>query len=163
MYGPPGDFNPIKDWDYTTGTFGLLYESLFLYNPLNDKFTPWLAQSGSLDRGQGIHPQAARGPEVDRRRRPSTADDVVYTVNLGKLASVPYSTLWSFLSGATKVDATHGRSSRSRRRNYQEWSTWLYNTAIVPEHLWKGRTETEVMGNNDTGPDRVRPVHAADL
>jgi peptide/nickel transport system substrate-binding protein len=47
MYGPPGDFNPIKDWDYTTGTFGLLYESLFLYNPLTDKFIPWLAQSGS--------------------------------------------------------------------------------------------------------------------
>ena len=60
MWGPPGDFNPIKNWDYATGTLGLLYEPLFIYNPLTDKFTPWLAQERQLDRRQGVHPQAAR-------------------------------------------------------------------------------------------------------
>jgi peptide/nickel transport system substrate-binding protein len=154
MYGPPGDFNPIKDWDYTTGTFGLLYESLFLYNPLNDRFTPWLAQSGSWT--------GAR--EYTLKLRPGlkwtdgealTADDVVFTAKLGKLASVPYSTLWSFLSGATKVDATTVKFTFTTA-NYQEWATWLYNTAIVPEHLWKGRTEAEVMANNyEAGKDVV--------
>jgi len=47
LWGPPGDFNPLNQGDYTTGTLGLLYEPLFLYNPLTDKFIPWLAQSGS--------------------------------------------------------------------------------------------------------------------
>jgi peptide/nickel transport system substrate-binding protein len=150
MYGPPGDFNPIKDWDYTTGTFGLLYESLFLYNPLNDKFTPWLAQSGSWTGAK----------EYTLKLRPGLkwsdgealdADDVVYTTNLGKLASVPFSTLWSFLSGVTKVDATTVKFTFSTA-NYQEWATFLYNTAILPEHLWSGRTEAEVMGNNETNP-----------
>jgi peptide/nickel transport system substrate-binding protein len=150
MYGPPGDFNPIKDWDYTTGTFGLLYESLFLYNPLNDKFTPWLAQSGSWTGAK----------EYTLKLRPGLkwtdgealdADDVVYTTNLGKLASVPFSTLWSFLSAVTKVDATTVKFTFSTA-NYQEWATFLYNTAIVPEHLWKDRTEAEVMGNNEKDP-----------
>ena len=29
------------------GTVGLIYETLFLYDPLTDKFTPWLAESGT--------------------------------------------------------------------------------------------------------------------
>ncbi|MBI3747503.1 MAG: ABC transporter substrate-binding protein, partial [Chloroflexi bacterium] len=154
MYGPPGDFNRIKDWDYTTGTFGLLFESLYLYNPLNDKFTPWLAQSGSWT-GAKEYTLKLRAGLKWTDGEPLTADDVVYTANLGKLASVPYSTLWSFLSSVTKVDATTVVFKFSVA-NYQEWATWLYNTAIVPEHLWKGRSETDVMGNNYTaGKDVV--------
>lgn len=154
MYGPPGDFNPIKDWDYTTGTFGLLYESLFLYNPLNDKFSPWLAQSGSWTGAKEYTLKLRTGLKWTDGTA-LTADDVVYTANLGKLASVPYSTLWSFLSAVTKVDATTVKFTFSVA-NYQEWATWLYNTAILPEHLWKGKTETQVMDNNyEAGKDVV--------
>ena len=83
MYGPPGDFNPIKDWDYTTGAFGLLYESLFLYNPLSDKFIPWLAQSGSWT-GPKEYTLKLRAGLTWSDGQPITADDVIYTVNLGQ-------------------------------------------------------------------------------
>jgi peptide/nickel transport system substrate-binding protein len=150
MWGPPGDFNPIKDWDYTTGTFGLLYESLFLYNPLNDKFTPWLAQSGTWT-GAKEYTLKLRPGLKWTDGEPITADDVVYTTELGKLASVPYSTIYSFLASATKVDATTVKFTFTTA-NYQEWSVFLYNTAILPEHIWKGRSEADVMGNN---PDPI--------
>ena len=103
MWGPPGDFNPIKNWDYTTGTLGLLYEPLFMYNPLTDKFIPWLAKSGSWT-GAKEYTLKLRDGITWSDGKPLTADDVVYTVNLGKLSSVPYSTLWNFLASATKVD-----------------------------------------------------------
>jgi len=46
MWGPYSDLNPFKTWDYVTGTVGLVYEPLFNYDPLSDKFTPWLATKG---------------------------------------------------------------------------------------------------------------------
>jgi len=103
MWGPPGDFNPIKDWDYATGTLGLLHEPLFIYNPLTDKFTPWLAKSGSWT-GAKEYTLKLRPGVTWSDGQALTSADVVYTVNLGKLASVPYSTLFNFLQSATAVD-----------------------------------------------------------
>jgi peptide/nickel transport system substrate-binding protein len=146
MWGPPGDFNPIKNWDYTTGTLGLLYEPLFMYNPLTDKFIPWLAQSGSWT-GAKEYTLKLRAGLTWSDGKPLTADDVIYTVNLGKMASVPYSTLWNYLASATKVDATTVKFTFSKAQ-YQEWANWLYSWGIVPQHVWQGRSETDVMGNN---------------
>lgn len=150
MWGPPGDFNPIKNWDYSTGTLGLLYESLFVYNPLSDKFIPWLAQSGSWTGSKEYTLKLREGIKWSDGK-PLTSADVVYTVDLGKLSSVPYSTLWSYLQSATAVDATTVKFTFSKAL-YQEWSNWLYSWGIVPEHVWKGRSEADVMGNN---PDPV--------
>ena len=47
MWGPYSDLNPFKNWDYVTGTVGLVYETPFRYDPLKDKFIPWLASSGN--------------------------------------------------------------------------------------------------------------------
>src|SRR5439155_26573882 len=44
-WGPYTSFNPLRP-GYSTGTVGLLYETLFRYDPLTDKFIPWLATGG---------------------------------------------------------------------------------------------------------------------
>jgi len=46
QWSPNTDLNPAKNWDYVTGLVGLVYETPFRYDPLNDKFIPWLASGG---------------------------------------------------------------------------------------------------------------------
>ena len=44
-WGPFTNFNPLRS-GYATGVLGLLYETLFRYDPLKDRFIPWLATNG---------------------------------------------------------------------------------------------------------------------
>ena len=46
QWSPNTDLNPAKNWDYVTGLVGFVYETPFRYDPLKDKFIPWLATSG---------------------------------------------------------------------------------------------------------------------
>ena len=154
MYGPPTDFNPVAG-GYVTGTFGLLYESLFLYNPLTDKFIPWLAQSGSWT-GAKTYTLKLRSGLTWNDGTPLTAADVVYTFNLGKLNSVPYSTLWNFLQSATAVDNLTVQFTFSKAL-YQEWSNALYTVAILPAKVWGTQTATTVLTYN-TSPSAAAGV-----
>src|SRR5689334_9108606 len=46
QWGPVNNWNPFMTGNYATGTLGLVYETLFIYDPLTDQYTPWLAESG---------------------------------------------------------------------------------------------------------------------
>src|SRR5664280_1748440 len=45
QWGAPSTWNPL-DPNAAMGVVGLQYETLFLYDPIKDVYTPWLAQSG---------------------------------------------------------------------------------------------------------------------
>ena len=47
QWSPNNDLNPAKNWDYVTGLVGFVYETPFRYDPLKDKFIPWLATTAS--------------------------------------------------------------------------------------------------------------------
>ena len=44
QWGPPNNWNPIMDWQYATGTEGLVDENLFIYDPMKGEYKPWLAE-----------------------------------------------------------------------------------------------------------------------
>ena len=66
-WGPFAQFNPLRSSGNATGTLGLLYETLFRYDPLEDKYIPWLATERQVGRPHLRH-SPPLGREVERRQ-----------------------------------------------------------------------------------------------
>ncbi|MFD7865453.1 ABC transporter substrate-binding protein [Streptomyces sp. NPDC059783] len=148
QWGPPANYNPLHNWDHATGTKGLVYETLFHFDPNAGKLTPWLAESGSWT-GDKTYEVKLRPGITWSDGKPLTAQDVAYSYGIGKIEASSFHTLWSWLSGAEAVDATTVRFTFKEAR-YQEWDFTLYGQPIVPEHIWGKRAEKEVLdGVND--------------
>ncbi|PRY01713.1 ABC transporter substrate-binding protein [Allonocardiopsis opalescens] len=149
LWGPPANWNPLMTWEHAAGTKGLVYETLFLYDPQADEYIPWLAESGEWTDDDTYQITVREGVQWTDGE-PLTADDVAFTIGLGELESIPYHNVWQTIEN---VEATDDRTvvvDFSEPR-YQQWAFWLYGNAIVPQHLWAERTEEEISaGANET-------------
>jgi peptide/nickel transport system substrate-binding protein len=150
-WGPPSDWNPVTDWSMATGTEGLIYETLFLYDPLTDEMIPWLAESGDWADEDTYEIKVREGMNwVDGE--PITAADVKLTFELGqKFAGVPYSILWEFLGSIEQVD-DYTLLFEFDEPLYHQWSRYLSQISIVPAHIWADRTEEEVTAGANENP-----------
>src|SRR5262245_66556230 len=53
QWGPPNNWNPIMDWQYATGTEGLVYEKLFIYDRMKGQYTPSVAGESAWTHEKG--------------------------------------------------------------------------------------------------------------
>lgn len=155
QWGPPSNWNPIMNWMYTPGTIGLVYETLFLYDPVAGEYIPWLAESGEWV-GDNVYELRLREGVTWADGEAFDSADVVFTVELGQMPSVPYAPLWEWLETAEAVDAHTVRFTFSDPR-YQQWANWVYFQPIVPEHLWRDRTEEDVTAGANENPVGTGP------
>ena len=149
QWGPYTDFNPFRSGDYATGVVGLVYETLFRYDPLKDTYLPWLALNGGW---QGNTYRVTLRPGVRwSDGRPFTSRDVKYSFETGKLNGSDFATLWrTGLQRVTTSGALGVRFQFRGKPNYQQWDWYRYNIPIVPQHIWRGYSATQITtGNND--------------
>jgi peptide/nickel transport system substrate-binding protein len=147
MWGPYSDLNPFKNWDYVTGTVGLVYETPFRYDPLKDAFKPWLAKKGEW-RGKNVYAMTVRPNVKWSDGRPLTAADFKFTYDKLKIPTHPQNTLWrtglrSVTTSGSQVIFTFGGTP-----NYQEWDNYLFNVPIVPRHVWRTYSDTDIVSGN---------------
>ena len=156
QWGPYTGFNPLRTGDYATGVIGLLYETLFRYDPLKDRFIPWLATDGKWV-GRNYVLTVRNGVKWNDGK-PFTAADVKFTFETGKLSGSEFSTMWR--TGLTRI-TTKGNVVTFHfggRPNYQDWDSTLYQLPMVPRHIYSKYSATEITtGNADknfvgTGP-----------
>lgn len=140
-WSPPNHWNPIIP-NHATGTVGYVYETLFLFDPQRLTLTPWLAEKGGWTSDKEYALTLREGVQWSDGK-PLTADDVKYTVELGKISQVPYSNLWNWLSSVEVVDPRNLRFTFSDPRR-QEWDNFLFENAIVPRHVWSTRSEADI-------------------
>jgi peptide/nickel transport system substrate-binding protein len=146
-WGPFSSFNPLRS-GYATGTLGLLYETLFRYDPLKDTYIPWLATDGKwVGKTWVMHVR----PGVKwNDGQPLTGADVKFTFETGKLAGSEISTMWK--TGLSNIVAKGNTVSFvfGGKPNYLDWNTSIYTVPIVPQHIWKNYSATDITtGNTD--------------
>lgn len=151
-WGPFDSFNPLRA-GYSTGVLGLLYETLFRYDPLKDKFIPWLATDGGW-KGRTYVLTVRNGVKWSDGK-PFTAADVKFTFETGKLEGSQYSTMWK--TGLTSITTKGNKVSFVFKGvpNYQDWDTNMYSIAIVPRHIWSSLSATEITTGNVNKPGQI--------
>ncbi len=154
QWGPPSSWNPVIPGT-VTGTVGLVYETLFLYDPNKLAMTPWLAEKGEWT-GDKVYTLTIREGIQWGDGKPFTAEDVKYSVELGKIKAVPYSNLWTWLASAEVTDAKTVKFTFSDVR-YQEWDNFLFENAMVPKHIWSTRSEADITTTKNEKPVGTGP------
>lgn len=137
QWGPPSSFNPIGPstaWPSGSG-FNLIYESLFTYNLLTGELDPRLGATLE-ETGEAFVVTLQKGTAW-ADGEPLTSADVVYTFELARRESLPYSNTWDYV---TAVEATDARTItftlNQDRLNLGAVRNALTSVSILPEHVW---------------------------
>jgi peptide/nickel transport system substrate-binding protein len=152
QWSPNNDLNPAKNWDYITGLVGFAYETPFRYDPLKDSFTPWLATGGKWT-SKSVYTMTIRKGVKWSDGQPMTAKDVAYSFNLLKLPTHPQHPLFAD-TGLKSIKAVGNNVvfTFAGTPAYQEFDFYRFNVAIVPQHVFKGYSATDITtGNLENG------------
>ncbi len=168
----PSNFNPLDLIGAYTGTQGLLYEPLFLYDPVHGRFLPWLATSGSWEGPTTYKIEVRRN--VDWTASPSGAvtgslsgADVAYTVNLAVGdKDDPYNADVASVTSATAAGSTVTVKFREPV-GYAQWQDFLWHSPVLPKATWSALAPSaQLTGANkspvSTGPMLLRSTSSSE-
>jgi len=156
-YSAPTIWNPMDLGNYATGTQGLLYETLFLYNPLNNSYMPWLARSGTWT-DAGTYVIQLRNNLTWSNGSPLTSADVAYTIQLATTnPAVPYSNLGPFIKSVTAPNPQEVVVN-FRAGAYTVWSNFLWSQPIINKAVWSALTPSEQVTGANTSPIGSGPM-----
>ena len=137
QWSPNNDLNPAKNWDYVTGLVGFAYETPFRYDPLKDKFIPWLATRRQVDDEADVRDDVRKGVKWSDGK-PMTRADVKYSFDLAKIATHPQHPLWADTGlQSTRVSGNNVVFTFAGAPGYQQFDFYRFNVAIVPQHVFK--------------------------
>ena len=159
----PNNFNPLDLTRAYTGTQGLLYEPLFLYDPVHGRFIPWLASGGAWE-GPATYKLDVR-KDVSWAASPSGAltgplsgADVAYTVELAVQDKAdPYHGDVYSVMGATAVGDTVTVSFR-QPVGYAQWQDFLWHSPVLPEAKWSAMTSAARVSGPNSAPVSTGPM-----
>ena len=155
QWSPNNDLNPAKSWDYVTGLVGFAYETPFRYDPLADKFIPWLATNGTWTSKTTFVMTIRRGVKWSdgTSLKPS---DVKYSFELARIATHPQNPLWKD-TGLRSI-RTSGNKLIFRfagTPGYQQFDFYRFNVAVVPQHVFKQYSKTQITTGNMSNPKYI--------
>ncbi|MCP5454873.1 MAG: ABC transporter substrate-binding protein [Thermotogae bacterium] len=143
LWNTPTNWNPFTPWNATTGTVGLVYETLFTYDPLTDNLRPWLAEKGEWVSDSEYLITLRKGITwVDGNT--FDANDVYFTFDISRKYELSYSNIWNYISDVQIVSKYEVKIIFKESR-YHEWSYFLYQQPIMPHHVWENMSQSELL------------------
>jgi peptide/nickel transport system substrate-binding protein len=160
-YSAPSNWNPLDTGNYATGTQGLVYEPLFLYNPLStssNPYQPWLATSGSWNSAQTVYTINVRSGVKWSDGTALTGADVAYSINLARTNSTdPYSANVATVANATASGNTVTVTFKGTP-GYTEWQDYLWKAPVLPQHIWSKFPASQIATAANTNPVGTGPM-----
>ncbi len=151
LWSAPSNWNPLVPWAAVTGTVGLIYETLFFYDPLKNEYVPWLAEEGKWKDDTHYYLKLRDGIAWTDGEKFS-ADDVIYTFEIAKEnPAITYSVLWKSLKEIKKLSENEVEFVFSTPK-YHEWNFQLYQIPIIPKHIWSKVKKEDLVTTPNKNP-----------
>jgi len=150
QWGPPTNFNLLSGNPAFPVNYGnsreLLYETLFMVNQLDGALEPLLGKSYEWTDDTTLRIEL----NVDAKwsdGKPFTADDVVYTYELGKKYDINWSSFWTYIQ-EVKADGAQAVEIKLNPDNPNKLTVLdsIELIPMLPKHIWE---EIEKKNNND--------------
>jgi peptide/nickel transport system substrate-binding protein len=158
-YSPPSNWNPLDQGNFATGTQGLIYEPLFLYDPVKNAYDPWLALSSSgWNSANMVYTINVRTGVKWSDGQALTGADVAYSINLARTNTAdPYSANVSTVANATASGNTVTVTFKGTP-GYTEWQDFLWKAPILPQHVWSKFGATQIATDANKNPVGTGPM-----
>jgi len=156
QWSPPKSFNPMAaapDFPTADSQMNLIYESLLLFNLLDGSLQPGLAKTVELTDKTTMTVPLQEGTKW-QDGSDLTADDVVFTFELGKAASVTFSTLWQYIDSVTATDPrTVTFKLKTSPYNPNMVKNYLSRVLIVPKAVF-----SKISPDNIPSETNLKPI-----
>ena len=158
-YGPPVNWNPLDTGAFATGTQGLIYEPLYLYDPIKGQYEPWLATGAEASGWQGsTYVINVRQGVKWSDGQPMTAADVAYSINLARTSTAdPYSANVATVKTATASGNTVTVTFKGTP-GYTEFTDYLWKAPVLPQHIWSKIPASKIATDANTHPVGTGPM-----
>jgi peptide/nickel transport system substrate-binding protein len=150
-WGDYSNYNPLAGGGQATGALGLMYETLFLFDPHTAQLEPWLAEGGDWVDDSTYEIQLRDGITWTDGEA-FNAEDVVFTLDLRNIPEVPYSPMTDWVDSVEAVDDLTVRVAFTDPRK-GEFDNWLYDKPILAEHLWADKAAAGAPVMDESGDD----------
>jgi peptide/nickel transport system substrate-binding protein len=149
------NFNPFLANSSRTGTQGMIYETLLMFNRLTGSITPWLASNYEWSKDATSLTFHLRQGVKWSDGQPFTSDDVVFTLNLAKrYPALDGNSIWAVIQSVANPDAETVTITFKQPEVPMLWYIGG-QTYMVPRHIWENISDptTDPIANPiGTGP-----------
>ena len=158
-YSPPTNWNPLDTGNYATGTQGLIYEPLYLYDPIKGSYDPWLATGDLASGWKGNTYVINVRPGVKWTNGTAlTGADVAYSINLARTnATDPYSANVATFASATASGNTVTVTFKGTP-GYTEFTDYLWKAPVLPQAIWSKFPASQIATDANSHPVGTGPM-----